>query len=710
MALPLQFIGAPIFAEVRTAPSGSVMRTLLLLPFLTAIWVTNLAAQTAAVNPQRPQRTVESVRNQKQVLADAARIDELLERSLRSSQQVPTAEVDDATFLRRAYLSVLGRIPSLKEGESFFADQQPGKRQRLLDALLDSPGRTSHFSNFWFDLFRVKSRQRQVDGEPFAHYLREAVQSDLAYDELVRQLLTATGAGNETGHGAVGYLLRDQNMPHDAMANSLRIFLGTRLECAQCHNHPFDVWTQQDFYAMAAFFGGIQYRDRGLDENLVGLRTELSKIEERDRAQALNLLRRMQVGIAGNGTGQERLPRDYKYDDAKPGAPVMADTLFGLDVKLQFSKPTQSQTKRARATAQRTPDVDSRAALADWLTSPKNPMFSKVIANRMWARTFGTGLMESLDDWKKDSQPQHKELFAYLESLIVKLDFDLRQFERVLVHTKLFAREALALNEDGSPFTFRGPVLRRMTAEQVWDSLLTLVYDDVDERLRPMNERAQPIYDRYEQLKKADAADVIAMIDRRNPMMMAAQRQQQEDLRRQLAADAELQKRARPILQKLAQARRDGDLKQVRELAEELERIGLPLGQRAGRGREGDMQRASDLAQPAGTSHLLRQFGQSDRETIDAATSSATVPQVLTLLNGFIDSKVMRGRSALERDIVTATSGERRVRVAYLTTLTREPSEEEAMTWRRAIAVHGEAAVQDLVWVLCNCNEFRFLR
>jgi hypothetical protein len=671
---------------------------------------TAAVAQTAAVNPQRPARGVETVRPLTQVLADAARIDSLLTRSLQRSRLQPAEVVDDATFLRRAYLAIVGRIPTLVETEAFFADQTPDKRHRLVDRLLDSPGRTSHFSNFWFDLFRVQSRQRQVNGEPFAHYLRDAVQKDKPYDVMVRELLVAEGAANKAGNGAVGMLVRDQNMPHDAMANALRNFLGTRLECAQCHNHPFDVWTQKDFYAMAAFFGGLSFRDDSLDANLVGVRAELAKAEERTRQAALNALRRMQVGIAGNGTGQEALPRDYKYDDAKPGTPVLADTLFGQDVKLKYEKPTQSQTKRARARTQRTPQIDSRSALADWLTGKKNPMFAKVIANRMWARTFGQGLVEPIDDWKKDTRPQHEELFAFLEQLMLDLDFDLRQFERVLVHTQLFAQTAQALPADGSAFTFQGPLLRRMTAEQIWDSLLTLVFDDVDERLRPLDERARETYEQYERFAKADAADLIAMTDRRNAMMTTAQRERQEDVRRQLAADAELQKRARPILQKLAQARRNGDQKQVAELAAELERIGLPLGQRAARGREGDLLRASDLPQPAPAAHLLRQFGQSDRETIDASSDVATVPQVLTLLNGFLDQKVLAGQSALARDLETAANGERRVRVAFLTTLHREPTADEAQTWRRAIAVHGQDAIKDLVWVLCNSNEFRFAR
>jgi hypothetical protein len=678
-------------------------------------WSASAIAQTVTTNPQRPVRTVESVRPLAQVKADAQRLDALLARGLQRRQQEALPPVDDATFVRRAWLSIAGHIAPLAEVETFLADQDPGKRDKLIDRLLDSPGHTSHVANFWFDQLRVKSRQQNFSGEPFAHFIRQAIQQDLPYDLFVQQMLVAEGPGHKAGNGATGMLLRDMNMPHDAMANALRLFLGTRMECAQCHNHPFDHWTQKQFFEMAAFFGGIRYRDENALPNLVGLRTELANADERVRQQALNLVRRMNQGLDGSGNGVERLPGDYKYDDLKPGAPVLANTIFGADVKLKYPETKKGTPQRGQGRARAAaPENDSRQALAQWLASAKNPQFARVIANRMWARTFGAGIVEPLDDWRKDTEGVHPELLVAIEKLMKDLAFDLRQFERVLLHTQLFQRACPTDDgKPGDPFLFRGPLLRRMTAEQLWDSLLTLVFADVDERLRPLDDRAVPVYEQFATVSKADAKEILAMVDRRGPgggpaTMMEQKRQ--EELRRQLAADAELQKKAQPLLRELAAARRAGDPKKVQDIAQQLEALGLPLGQRAGRGREGDLVRASDLTQPAPVNHLLRQFGQSDRETVDAANASATVPQVLTLLNGFLDQRVLEGQSALRADLETAGDGVRRVRIAFLTTLNREPTDKEAADWRKAIAVHGEATIKDLVWVLCNSNEFRFVR
>ena len=217
--------------------------------------VGTIHAQTSARNPQRPKTKVEEARSDKEVQRDAAKIDALLARGLQRKRAEAQPLVDDSSFVRRTYLTVVGRIPTLQETERFLVDQDPDKRANLCDLLLNSPGHTSHFSNYWFDLLRVKSRQRQLSGEPFAHFIRQSVLDDVPYDQFVQQLMIAEGPAHATDNGATGHLMRDNGMPHDSMANTVRLFLGTRLECAQCHNHPFDHWTQKQYFEMAAFFG-----------------------------------------------------------------------------------------------------------------------------------------------------------------------------------------------------------------------------------------------------------------------------------------------------------------------------------------------------------------------------------------------------------------------------------------------------------------------
>lgn len=610
------------------------------------------AAATAPPSPQAQSRSVTEVPRSR-IDALAKKADRLLAKGLQQRQLQPTAELDDTAFLRRAYLDVVGRNPSLPEIEAFLLDARPDRRMLLVDRLLDSAGYVSNESNFWFDLLRVKSRQRQLSGEPFAHWIRESIRTGQPYDEFVTAMVTATGAAHEAGNGATGFLLRDMNMPHDAMANTLRLFTGTRLECAQCHNHPFEAWKQRDFFAMAAFYGGLQYRIEIDRETQASLRQQLQGGDDRQKQQARRALQTLSAGLRGTGTGQERLPQDYAYDDAAPRSPVAAATIFGPKVEVEPQRPAspQRRTPRARPDA-RAPEVDSRRAFAEWLTSKENDRFARVIVNRTWQRLFGRGLTDPVDDFKDDSKAVHPELEQHLMKVVVELDFDLRQFQRVLLSTKLYQLQCLDRDPPADvPYAFEAPLPQRLRAEQVWDSLLTLVDFEIDATLRDPGERAKPAYERQQTLATGDVEAMLA----------AGQRG--------------------AIQERVAQ---------------------IAGGRDRGRGRAA-LQRASDLEQPAPQGHLLRQFGQSDRETIDGAARSVSVPQALTLMNGLLPTESADAYKA----IAANEDPPLRIRTAYHAVLARDPSPREAARWTAEFAARPGEAVSDLLWVLCNSNEFR---
>lgn len=672
---------------------------------------------------QAPARSVTTATPRATITAAAARIDALVDLGLQRAQLPPNPRVDDATFLRRAYLQLLGRIPNLDETQAFLRDRAADKRGKLVDQLLDAPGHVSTEANFWNDLLRARTRlMRQTSGEPFLAWIKQSLVEDKPYDQFVREMLTAAGPAHERGHGATGLLLRDMNMPHDAMSNTLRVFLGTRVECAQCHNHPFDKWTQKQFFQMAAFFGGLRYRAAPTDMASLQPLLQASRGGEKGTQQAARrILQTLGSGLAGSGTGVEQLPSDYKYDDARPKATVHASTILGQQIELQppTARATDRQRPRQRAQAPRAAEIDSRAVFADWLTGKDNPRFSLNISNRLWQRVFGRALIEPVDDLKDDTVASNPALMTFLAELMVDLRFDLRQFERVLCHTQLFQRACIErdLGED-EVCRFQGPLLRRMTAEQLWDSLLTLVFADIDERIRPVDARASEVYARYDAVAAATPEQLTAMLDEQrlrlsDPQQYRAMQQQQarERTAARLQEQQALQQRARPLLRQLQQARRSGDTAKLAELQADLQRLGVPLpGQRQNRGRDGELLRASDLVQPAPPGHLLRQFGQSDRETVDAANTAANVPQVLTLLNGFLDTRLLAGSSALRSNLEAAKTTEAKVKTAFLTLVNRAPTQSELAEWCRALAQDGEDGLGDLAWVLCNSAEFRCVR
>ncbi|MGA0059894.1 MAG: DUF1549 domain-containing protein, partial [Planctomycetota bacterium] len=436
------------------------------------------------------------------------RIDQLVEAGLRDAGQRPEPEVDAATRVRRTYLTVVGRAPTLDELARWTRGGPGADHEALVDELLASPGRVSHAFNEWADVLRVQSRfGRRISGEPYMHFLKDALAQNRPYDVWVRDLLNAEGAAHAQGNGATGYWLRDFEMPLDAMSNTMRVFLGTRMECAQCHDHPFEDWTQRQFYELAAFNGGLRYASidlrnpqRSLDRARAGVVREFA---QENGANGRNVVRRLLqnqgVGLSGDGDGTIRLPKDYAYDDARPNAVVRAHVPFGPAVTvpeepLPASGPA-ARTRSRRSLAPAAPPLGSRELFASWVTSPDNPRFTTVIVNRVWRSTFGLGLIEPVDDLRGDTEATYPALEAYLETLMQDLGYDLVAFQRVLLNTRLFRRGA-ALHDasDGQPFRFAGPALRRLSGEQIWDTLLGLVVGDADTTLSPIGSAAAPVY------------------------------------------------------------------------------------------------------------------------------------------------------------------------------------------------------------------------
>ncbi|MCB9891197.1 MAG: DUF1549 domain-containing protein [Planctomycetes bacterium] len=673
------------------------------------------------------------------VVRAADEIDRLIAMELARLGAPGLERVDDATFVRRVYLDLVGRIPSLDETRQFLASRDPKKRDRLVDELVASRGFESHNFNYWADLLRAKTRlSNRASGEPYIHFIKQSLRDRKPYDEFVRELLTADGAAHERGNGATGYYLRDLGMPEDNMSNTSRVFLGTRLECAQCHDHPFDKWKQRQFFEMAAFTGGIQFQNDDVLQQpqirkLFAMQRDARRAQGDDAKQQAGVrqaLRRMfltiRVGISGSGTGLIQLPKDYQYEDGTPGEWVIAKALFGEASALDVQKPQERrrrgnrpQRRNGRAGAANVPEVHSREAYAAWMTSPENPRFTRVIANRMWKKIFGRGLIEPVDDLKDDSQPAHPALMAYLEDLMRQVGYDLGTFQRVLCHTRAYQSECVTeSSQEGAMPVVRGPVMRRLTAEQMWDSMLTLVVPNIDATLDAPGVKAEPVYARYEELMTLDEASLNEQVEElalryTDPeKYRAMQRQQARERAAQGAAEREKQRGELQELQRrLRVARRAKDDKQVEALRAEIQKFSTrrTLAQRQRLSRE--MQRASDLPSPAPPGHFLREFGQSDREQIEAGHQDASVPQVLSLINGLVEDRLLANDQALlVQEIKTARTNDDRIETLFLALLNRKPRPHEARMWRGDMIEDTDATVHDLLWTLVNSHEFRFVR
>jgi hypothetical protein len=586
----------------------------------------------------------------------------------------------DEQFVRRIYLDVVGRIPSHDEALAFLQDSSPTKRAKLIDMLLDSEGYNSHMFNYLADMMRVTENfdNNNVRGVPYIKWLKDQVSANEPWDKVVHKMMVTDGKmwGEEKDSAATGYLLRDSGMPLDNLANTLTIFLGTDVACAQCHDHPFADWTQKQFYEMASFFGATTTRLNGRDfeggDRGMMLMTEAEKIIEANGGDLRQIRNGLQNFIGANRAAvmdrkenMMKLPHDYKYKDGKPGDPVKPK--FITWAKSDASNPAYKQNKKA--------EERLRDSFAAWMTHKDNPRFAMTIANRLWKRAFGSAVAEpvtNIDDPKNATNP---ELLLHLTTEMKRLGFNLKNFQRLIYNTKAYqaeaTTEAIAM---GTPYYFQGPQLRRMSAEQTWDSYMTLMLGNPDTRKKPV----QDLYSRAIDLNlanpKLDAKTVL--------MKYEAFRNIGKTQAAMMNSDAE-----------------GGDSMMME---------GNMMGGRGGRGME--YFRASELTQPARDGHFLTEFGQSRRLLIDGGSKVGSVPQVLMLMNGSAQEMLTQSGSPVLKQIEAAKTPEEKVDTLFLSVMSRKPTANEQTLAKREVETSGSEAFPNLVWALINTREFIFVQ
>jgi hypothetical protein len=394
---------------------------------------------------------------QAEVPPQSRKIDALIEADLKRNKITPNEPANDAVFLRRVYLNAIGRTPTLEEAQRYYSYDGPSRRGKIIDYLLQTEGYVSHTFNYWADILRVQSNMNGNTGGAYVEWVKDAIRKNVPYDQFVGQLITSEG--KIWDNGAVGYYMRDAGMPLDNMSNTAQIFLGTQLVCAQCHDHPFDKWKQKNYYEMAAFTYGVDTRVDAMEEldikELLDKKARRNKVSGNVRRALDDILQPLTYG-ARDTDRKVMLPKDYQYENGKPNEQVKASTLFGDDV---------------RSSRKSSP----REGYAKWMTGSENPRFTTVIANRLWKRAFGLGLVEPVDDFKDSTKASNPELLAYLEDTMRYVKYDMRKFMHIIYNTRTFQRAStVAQVPVDEPYHFQGPLLQRMSAEQLWDSMMSL--------------------------------------------------------------------------------------------------------------------------------------------------------------------------------------------------------------------------------------------
>lgn len=628
-----------------------------------ACWIAALPVATAQDKP--------SPADDPAFIAKAARsIDGHVAAWYRKQKLPVPAVTDDATFLRRTFLVAIGRIPTTEEARFFLEIDDATKRVQLIDYLMQSPGYSSHMTNWVFDLLRVTDGKPGFNGnfEAYRNWVRTAMEKNMPWDEFTHSLLASNGDGWDPQTASVGYYTRDRGMPLDNLANSMRIFLGSRMECAQCHDDPFGDTERHDFYELAAFTEGQNALRQG---NMRKLWDELNDDERRrsldyDVAQVM-WDRVYGLSLGGSGAGKIKLPEDYQYRDGEPGQMIGARTPFGKGVRI----------------SEKNDKGGGRKELAEWVTTKTGEQFASVAANRMWKRVMGRGVYEPVDEYKASKDIHHPELMNSLVRLMAELDYDLRAFQKVLLNTRTF--QFVPNPEPSKVVTgddFHGRQLTRLSAEQLWDSLITLASGDPDKKPR------RTIDDRIYVGNKP------VLVGKKNMVQLSKE---------VLALESE--SAVREYFDKL--------LADVRKDRGGSDNDGGGMMGMAPIHRYGSNSpvRASELPSPAPRDHLLYLFGQSDRQVVDGSSREPNVGQVLSLMNGYVQQQLVNNSGAhLYKSLEGAGSDEEKVRRLYVTILSRPPSTEEMGWMLEEVKKSGEDGFRNIVSALVMSSEFLFLQ
>ncbi|RMG22724.1 MAG: DUF1549 domain-containing protein, partial [Armatimonadetes bacterium] len=312
-------------------------------------------------------------------------VDRILKNRWERLGLAPSSPADDWTFVRRVYLDLIGTLPKPEEALAYVNDRSPNKKEELVDMLLRRPEFIYYWAQWWGDMLRVEKNTMKDPGvRAISQWIRTSLLENKPLDQMAKELLTASG--RSFTDGPVNYF-RSTPRIEDAVVQFSRVFMGVRMDCAQCHNHPFESWTQNDFYNLAMFFRQTRMRG-GPDKDEVTV---------------------------------EDLPKPQPFNIPKRARPTPAQAIL----------PGERQPVET--------SLNLRQYLASWITDPQNPYFARAFANRLWARMMGRGVFEPLDDYRQTNPPTDPALMESLADLLRTKNYDMRAFLKEIAMSRAYS-------------------------------------------------------------------------------------------------------------------------------------------------------------------------------------------------------------------------------------------------------------------------------
>lgn len=435
--------------------------------------------------------------NKREPAVVAKQIDQIIDKALADSKVPASGISDDAEFARRLSLDLRGRITTPDRVTKFIADKDPAKRQKLIEDFLDDTEFGEHFGIIWYHRLVKKTMDNaQVISYTFEEWLAKEFNKNTSWDQLVRNILMAEG-DRDKNPATVFYLAHSEGnkqpevQPARVVATMSQMFMGVRLECCECHNHPFDDGLKQkDFWGVAAFFNGMH----------------ANHTARRDEATPVIIER-------FRGAPARRKVQDGQREPAAFGEIVIPDT--------------KGKTEKARyllgETASLSQSKSPRIAFLDWLTSKENPYFARAMANKMWANFFGRGIVEPVDEMRDLTKASHPEVLELIAKEFTDSGYDVKHLARCIVSTQAYQRtsQPLPQNKDDKMLYSHGPI-KVMTADMLYDSLQVVLHHAPvaapEKTPRKMAAQAQrkgrgTVRDQFRDFFHAEADDDAGMVE-----------------------------------------------------------------------------------------------------------------------------------------------------------------------------------------------------
>ncbi len=696
--------------------------------------------------------------------AAAAVTDQILkqENAIAKGGVPPLAGViDDLAYLRRATLDLIGRIPTIAEISAFERESAGDRRAKLIDRLLDHPRFAERWTVFYADMLRVRSQQ---DGGPqLLAYVNRSVAQGKPYDEMARELIATNGRPENTP--AAGFALGDAANPMALAGATAQIFLGVRVQCAECHDHPFDDWKQKEFYELAAYFGTIKRVEQGKNIKRIytteGKETAVKWPPEREQAPKRDgVAPKFPFEMVNYTTKPHFISRleDRRKPDTAGLSAVAAkkaldELVDGFSVKqaLRDSKSEADVLAEAKAAAKQGDDgrsvyvqSEDRKKLAAMITDPRNPYFARAFVNRVWAELIGRGFIEPLDNISAYNEIRHPQTLQFLAQEFIASGYDLRSLVKLTMLTETYQRGHLAAGVSVADVaraeeSFTATRARRMLGEVLFDSVSAAGHLLTHKWPEGANVREVK---RQIRIPLATAAMLAAAEDKNTnqPAMMAMAKPGQApapyDLEKGANLDFEallkpekMKKGEDKFADVLTESKMDLEMnKKMEDDAIEAVRQARIRLLRSGNAERFRLETVSALvddnpkfdttlrmATPAPAAHFLRVFGQPARDNLgEFRDESPSLRQELMMLNGKATHEASRvGPLEPVHALIAGPNANagKAVEFVYLEILTRRPTAEELSEARAVIAAGKDPAdgLADLRWAMLNSHEFRYL-